>query len=159
MDNARFDEYIQFIRENPLVDAERIASAISEKTAERKKLLDLVDQIMSLVDTLYTEAGDNYGAPIGELEARLKERRQQFKGKSTYTELSWFWYRYCNLEFKMLIDAGYSAKDAKLEIAQDPDFMRNWTRLTGRKKPPSQRVINERLQIKKIDREFESPQS
>ena len=154
MDNERFEQYIKFLQENPLADEKKITSSVRKKTAQRKKMLATVDQIMTLVDTLYSEAEDVYCAPIGELEKQLKNRRQAFKGKSTHSDLSWFWYRYCNLEFKMLIDAGYSAKEAKLEIVQDPDFIRNWTSATGRKTPPSQRIIDQRLQLKKIDKDF-----
>lgn len=156
MDNQRFEQYIQFIKENPLIDEEALAASINDKTAQRQQLLAVVDQVMGLVDSLYDEAHGNFSAPIGELELRLKQRRKEYDGNSKHTDLSWFWYRYCNLEFKMLMDTGYTAKDAKAAIMEDPDFIRNYKRLTGRKTPPSQRMINQRLQIKKIDKELES---
>lgn len=155
MDNERFDQYIKFIRENPLADEAAVESSITSKIAQREKMLTVVDQIMSLVDTLYDESDGDYCAPIGELEKQLKIRRQKFQGKNNHSDLNWFWYRYCNLEFRMLIDAGYTAKEAKLEIVQDPDFIRNWKRVTGRKTAPSQRILNDRLQLKKLDKEFD----
>ena len=152
MDNQRFDEYVKFIQENPLIDEDSLSVSLKDRIQQREQLLNKVDEIMVLVDALYDAADESFSAPIGELENRLKLRRQAFSGKNQHSELNWFWYRYCNLEFKMLIDAGYSVKDAKAEILDDPDFIRNYKRLTGRKNAPSQRMIDQRLQIKHIDK-------
>ncbi|NRB42978.1 MAG: hypothetical protein HRU20_31675, partial [Pseudomonadales bacterium] len=53
MDNERFDQYIKFIQENPLADEKAVKSTINDKTAQRRHLIGVVDQIMGLVDSLY----------------------------------------------------------------------------------------------------------